>query len=73
MNRVVLYTNGSAACRFLERKLKQSKIPYEIVSDEHKIQDMGFDRLPVLDVDGNRMTYAKSQDWIDSQMKKERG
>lgn len=62
----VLYTIGCPKCTILEKKLKEKNIKYTMVSDRAILINMGFDEMPVFEVDGKRMNFAEAINWINS-------
>lgn len=60
---VVFYTVGCPRCTVLEKKLKEANIDYEIFSDVDKMLEMGMDDMPVLEVDGKRMSFSEAVKW----------
>ena len=63
--KVVLYTIGCPLCLVLEKKLDAEGVTYEKFEDKDKMIEMGMSTMPVLEVDGVRMNYAKAIKWIN--------
>ena len=63
--KVVLYTIGCPRCLVLEKKLDAEGVTYEKFEDKDKMIEMGMSTMPVLEVDGVRMNYAKAVKWIN--------
>lgn len=61
---VILYSTGCVKCKALEAKLKTKKIEYDEVTDSNIIIGMGFMSVPMLEVDGNVMTYEQANEWL---------
>lgn len=66
---VVFYTVGCPRCAVLEKKLKEANIDYEIFSDVDKMLEMGMDDMPVLEVDGKRMSFSEGVRWAKEMAK----
>ena len=45
--------------------MKEKNIEYEEVTDVDKMIDLGFDAVPVLDVDGQIMKYKEANVWLN--------
>lgn len=58
--KVVLYTIGCPACNVLESKLQAKGIEYQKNESEDAIQKLGYDRAPLLSVDGKVMDFAEA-------------
>ena len=48
----------------LKAKLDEKGIKYDTVTDEQVMLDKGFMSAPLLDVDGNIMTFKDAVDWV---------
>lgn len=66
---VVLYSTGCPLCNVLKEKLEAANIKYTTVSDKETMLAEGIDRVPVLDVDGERMEMGAANRWIMSRSK----
>lgn len=64
-----LYTTGCPQCRVLEKKLDIAGINYEVVSDMVLMQQLGIASAPVLEVDGQYLTFAKAIEWVKENAK----
>ena len=65
MEKITLYTTHCPKCRILESKLKQKNIEFEICEDVDKMREMGVLSVPVLQVDGNKMSYYDAVQFIN--------
>lgn len=65
MSKVILYTIGCPRCTVLEKKLDAKGVTYEKFDDKDKMIEMGMSTMPILEVDGVRMNYAKAAKWIN--------
>ena len=63
---VVLYTTGCAKCHVLETKLKAKKIEYRIENDMDVMEAKGFMSVPMLEVNGEVMSFKKAVDWVNA-------
>lgn len=65
MSKIILYTIGCPICTALEKKLDANNIEYDKFEDKDKMIEMGMSTMPILEVDGVRMKYAKAIKWIN--------
>ena len=63
---IKLYTNHCRKCEILTAKLNEKNISYEIEDDVEKLQALGFDFMPVLEVDGERLEYGEAVKYVNS-------
>ena len=67
---VILYTIGCPKCKILETKLNQKNIPHTICDDRDIMNEMGFDKMPMLFVEGANndvtMNYAEAIKWVNN-------
>ena len=52
---IVLYSNHCPKCDITKAKLDAKNIKYTLIDDTEWLSANGFDQMPVLEVDGNRM------------------
>lgn len=65
---VVLYSNHCVKCNVVKSKLDQKQIEYKLVDDTEWLENNGFDLMPVLEVDGVRITsMIDINDYINKQ------
>lgn len=62
--KVTLYTIGCFSCNVLKDILVQNNISFEENSDRELMINLGFNHLPVLEVDGQRMEYDDAVRWV---------
>jgi glutaredoxin len=62
---VTLYTTGCPQCRVLKQKLDEKGIVYNLETDVSKVIERGFSSAPVLEVDGNMMTFKDAVNWTN--------
>lgn len=63
---VVLYSTGCPRCKILKSKLDKKGITYSVVDDVDKMLSMGMTTMPVLEVDGVRMSFKEAINWINN-------
>lgn len=63
---IKLYTNHCRKCEILTAKLNEKKISFEIEDDTEKLQALGFDFMPVLEVDGKHLEYSDAVAYVNS-------
>lgn len=62
---VVLYSTGCPKCKILETKLGQKNIKYSIFDDVDAMIDMGFQSVPLLEVDKKVMNFGEAVKWLN--------
>lgn len=65
--KVILYTNNCPKCEILQKKLTEKKIEYDIFSDVKEMLNKGIDTVPMLEVDGNIMSFKQAVNWINKE------
>lgn len=63
---VILYTIGCPSCKFLESELNNKHIEYIKLEDKQSLRKLGITTLPMLEVDGRKMTYKDALVWLKS-------
>lgn len=61
---IILYSNHCPQCHYLSSLLKNKKLDYKEINDIEIMQSKGFMSMPMLEVDGETMTFAKALQWI---------
>ena len=65
--KVKLYTIGCPNCNTLERKLKQTNLEVEIITDKDDMRAKGIKSAPVLELeDGTRKDFVAAIKWLRS-------
>lgn len=67
MEDVVLYSTGCPKCDVLKKKLDTKNITYR---ENRSVDDMlriGISEVPVLEVNGNRMSFKEAVVWVNAQ------
>lgn len=66
---ITLYSTHCPKCNVLEKKLDKKGIEFEL-NDKFDIQEMvnrGITTAPILEVDGNFMTFNEANKWLNEQ------
>lgn len=63
---IKLYTNHCRKCEILTTKLKEKNVSFEVEDDEETLLSLGFDFMPVLEVDGTRLGYGEAVKYVNS-------
>ena len=64
---IILYSaDYCPKCQVLKKKLVAKYVEFKTVQDEHILDKMGIDELPVLSVNGELMNMAAANNWINS-------
>lgn len=66
MNITLYGIPGCGMCAALSQMLDNKKIKYLKVVSVDECAKLGFSSVPVLDVDGKRMTFGEAIAWINS-------
>lgn len=56
--------DGCICCEILEQKLKEKMVPFESTLDWSEINCHAFSSAPVLDVNGELMSYSRAIQWV---------
>ena len=62
---IILYTTHCPKCKILTKKLTEKNIEYIEFTDVNKMIEMGFNVMPILEVDGIVMDFATANKWIN--------
>ena len=63
---VKLYTNHCRKCEILTAKLKEKNVEYEVFDDEQWLRDNGYDLMPILEVDGEKLNYGDAVKYVNN-------
>ena len=63
---IKLYSTHCPRCEVLAEKLDAKNIKYETITDTDIMLELGFDILPVLQVDGKAMGFTAAVKWINN-------
>lgn len=64
---VILYSNGCPQCKVLKSQLDNKGIGYNEVNDIELMLLKGFKSMPMLEVNGDVMTYAQALKWLNNE------
>ena len=64
---VVLYSIGCPQCEVLEKRLRRANIDYILNDNRVEMECKRYIVLPVLEVDGNPLTFTEAIAWIKEQ------
>ncbi len=62
--KVILYSNHCPCCAHLESALTDAGIPFELVTDTRLMLEKGFSSVPMLEADGQTITYPAALKWL---------
>lgn len=64
---IILYSaDYCPKCQVLKKKLVAKYVEFKTIQDEHILDKMEIDELPVLSVNGELMNMAAANNWINS-------
>lgn len=63
---MVLYSNGCPRCKILESKLKNKGLEFKKSDDADIVISNGFRTFPILEIEGEFMSYKDANDWVNS-------
>lgn len=66
MNDVIIYSTGCPRCFVLEQKLADKNVQYQRVEDIDEMLSLGIMEVPVLSVDGERMSFTEAVRWVNN-------
>lgn len=64
VNKPILYTIGCRKCNILKEKLTKKNVDFDTHTDTDEMIALGFDRMPVLVVDGKAMNFDEAVAWL---------
>lgn len=67
MKEIILYSNGCPKCKVLKSKLESKKIEFTETDDFSKLKDQGIQSLPIMEIDGEILTFVEANNWINNQ------
>ena len=62
---ITLYTTHCPKCKILTKKLTEKNIKYIEFTDVDKMIEMGFNIMPMLEVDEVVMDFGTANKWIN--------
>ena len=63
---VKLYTNHCRKCEILTAKLKEKNVDFEVIDDEQWLAANGYDFMPVLEVDDQKLLYLDAVKYVNN-------
>lgn len=66
---IILYTVDCPKCKVLEKKLNNANISFEICKDTKLMAERNISKLPMLEVDGEMLTFKEAVDMINKGVK----
>lgn len=63
---IKLYTNHCRKCEILTTKLNEKNITFETIDDEEWLRANGYDFMPILEVDGQKLEYIDAVNYINA-------
>ena len=66
---IILYTVDCPKCKVLEKKLNNANISFEICKDTKLMAEKNISKLPMLEVDGEMLTFKEAVDMINKGVK----
>lgn len=63
--KIVLYSTGCPKCSILKKKLEAKGIEYIENNQVDEMVELGISHVPVLSVDGELMSFADANRWIN--------
>lgn len=62
---VILYSNDCPKCKILKAKLQTANVKYLEINDIELMIQKGMVFVPMLEVDGNTMSFVEANKWIN--------
>ena len=66
---IILYTVDCPKCKVLEKKLNNANISFEVCKDTKLMAERNISKLPMLEVDGEILTFKEAVDMINKGVK----
>ena len=62
---MILYTVDCPKCKVLEKKLNNANISFEVCKDTKLMAEKNISKLPMLEVNGEMLTFKEAVDMIN--------
>ena len=62
---IILYTVDCPKCKVLEKKPNNANISFEVCKDTKLMAERNISKLPMLEVDGEMLTFKEAVDMIN--------
>ena len=66
---IILYTVDCPKCKVLEKKLNNANISFEVCKNTKLMAERNISKLPMLEVDGEMLTFKEAVDMINKGVK----
>jgi glutaredoxin len=63
---VVLYSTSCPKCKVLKKKLENKKIKFSENENVKKLLELGFTKVPVLEVEGKYLNFFDANNWVNN-------
>ena len=64
---VTLYSTHCPRCRVLESKLTQKNIEFNVITDIDKMESLGIQSVPILEVNDKLLSFTDAIAWVNKQ------
>ena len=64
---ITLYSTHCPRCRVLETKLTQKNIEFNVVTDVNKMESLGIQSVPILEVNDKLLNFTDAVAWVNKQ------
>lgn len=64
--KIILYSTNCPKCKVLIQKLNEKNIPYIICDDIDVMMNKGLTTVPVVEKNGELMSFKEAIDWINT-------
>lgn len=66
---IKLYTIHCPQCTVLKKKLDVAGISYTLIDDKEWLSANGYDKFPILEVDGVEYDFHNARKWLEEKTK----
>lgn len=63
--KAILYSTHCPCFEALEERLREAEIEYTVVSDTEQILALGITRVPILEINGQKLNYPAAIRWLN--------
>lgn len=67
---ITMYSTGCPMCEYLQQKLDQAGVQYEINDSEEEMESLGIDSVPVLSIDGRLLEFSEAVEYCNGLLKR---
>lgn len=61
---MILFSTGCPKCKILTKKLDESGLSYDVCTDIEKMESLGIESVPVLEVNGKLMGFSEAMRFV---------